>query len=76
MYNNFNELMAGFVAWRDKQNDNIPPNSNEGKDFRRLFIVYFDAQDNPPDGIIGVGAITYAEHKLREAQSRKDKTNA
>ena len=33
-----------------------------------LLVVYFDAMHNPPDGVIGVGAITYAEQMLIAAQ--------
>lgn len=35
-----------------------------------LCRVYFDAKNNPPDGVIGVGAITYAEIKLSEFQQK------
>ena len=34
----------------------------------RLINVYCDAESNPPEGIIGVGCITYAEQMLQEAQ--------
>lgn len=34
----------------------------------RLLRVYRDALDNAPDGVVGVGRITYAERKLAEAQ--------
>lgn len=33
-----------------------------------LLRVYFDALNNPPDGVIGVGAITYAESALVDYQ--------
>jgi hypothetical protein len=33
-----------------------------------LFRVYLDAMDNPPAGIVGVGAITYAESVLLDFQ--------
>lgn len=33
-----------------------------------LWRAYQDAIDNPPEGVIGVGAITYAQYKLLEAQ--------
>jgi hypothetical protein len=33
-----------------------------------LIRVYFDAYNNPPEGIIGVGAISYAEYQLIKAQ--------
>jgi hypothetical protein len=68
MYQNFDELIRAFATWREKQDDIVRSDDPVAKEFRRLFIVYYDAQDNPPEGIIGVGAITYAEHKLREAQ--------
>jgi hypothetical protein len=36
--------------------------------FRRLIKVYMTASHNPPDGVIGVGIITYAEQQLIAAQ--------
>lgn len=33
-----------------------------------LARVYFKALHNPPDGVVGVGAITYAEKKLVDFQ--------
>lgn len=33
-----------------------------------LARVYFNALNNPPDGVIGVGAITYAEAMLVDHQ--------
>jgi hypothetical protein len=36
--------------------------------FRRLLSVYMTASHNPPDGVIGVGIITYAEQQLIAAQ--------
>lgn len=38
---------------------------------RELFKVYNHAKENPPEGIVGVGAITYAEEKLIEFQLSK-----
>lgn len=37
--------------------------------FRRLIRVYMDASQNPPDGVVGVGVITYAEAALVSAQA-------
>lgn len=37
-------------------------------EWRHLVSVYFDALYNPPQGVIGVGAITYAEDTLINAQ--------
>lgn len=34
----------------------------------KLVKVYFTALHNPPEGIIGVGAITYAEQCLIDSQ--------
>jgi hypothetical protein len=36
--------------------------------FRRLVRVYFDALHNPPQFVIGVGAISYAQEMLVNAQ--------
>jgi hypothetical protein len=36
--------------------------------FKVLIAVYFDALDNPPEGVIGVGAISYAQEMLVNAQ--------
>ena len=33
-----------------------------------LLKVYFDAYHNPPDGVIGVGVLTYAGQKLVDFQ--------
>ena len=37
-------------------------------EYRRLINVYFSAYHNPPEGVIGVGAISYAEYQLIKAQ--------
>jgi hypothetical protein len=36
--------------------------------YRRLIKVYMTASHNPPDGVVGVGIITYAEERLIAAQ--------
>jgi hypothetical protein len=61
MYKNFDELCAAVFDL---------DMSDEGavKEMQRLCKVYFDAQRNPPEGIIGVGAITYAEQMLIQTQ--------
>ena len=38
------------------------------KELVRLTKVYWQAFQNPPEGIIGVGAITYAQEALIAAQ--------
>jgi hypothetical protein len=35
---------------------------------RHLFRVYFDALENPPQSVIGVGVISYAQEMLVKAQ--------
>jgi hypothetical protein len=37
-------------------------------EFRRLHRIYFDALHNPPQFVIGVGAISYAQEMLVNAQ--------
>lgn len=46
--------------WYDNDGDTVM--------LRQLMRVYYGALHNPPDSVIGVGAITYAEMKLIEAQ--------
>jgi hypothetical protein len=36
-----------------------------------LLQVYFNAYYNPPEGVIGVGVISYAEYVLQEYQKDK-----
>jgi len=61
-----------FEAMRDMPEDGSAGEwlaNNDG--VVRLSIlarVYFKALHNPPDGVIGVGAITYAEKKLCDFQ--------
>lgn len=48
--------------------DNLNQHPVRRDELRRLIKVYLDAYANPPEGVIGVGAITYAEQCLMEAQ--------
>jgi len=45
-------------------------NAEDTTKLKALFKVYNDALRNPPKGIIGVGAITYAEDALHAYQLR------
>ena len=63
MYKNFDELCAAVFELDTGDIEG-------GVKMRRLFSVYFDAMDNPPEGIIGVGAITYAEQMLIAEQNK------
>lgn len=47
-----------MALFEEVQDDRLP----------ELVQTYFHALHNPPDGVIGVGAITYAEGVLLEKQ--------
>jgi len=50
--------------------DTIDINDESAKhNWRDLYHVYNEALNNPPNGVIGVGAITYAEQMLAEFQA-------
>mgnify|MGYP003642523387 CR=1 FL=1 len=36
--------------------------------FQHLILTYYKALENPPQGVIGVGAISYAQEMLVNAQ--------
>ena len=42
--------------------------TNSLKRLGELFKVYWDAKNNPPEYVVGVGAITYAESVLLSYQ--------
>ena len=50
--------------------DLIDEHPEKRDEFRRLAKVYMDAFNNPPEGVIGVGAITYAEQCLIQEQMK------
>ena len=70
IYKNQSELTAAFSEWLDTIRSPLQGDEPELVEFRRLFKVYQDALQNSPEGIIGVGAITYAEQKMLEAEAR------
>ena len=43
------------------------------RQWRDLFHVYNTALNNPPEGVIGVGAITYAQQELAKYQEESNK---
>jgi hypothetical protein len=69
-----NSLWDGPVMYKDLDTLSVAMIEVDLKDehavdkLRVLVGVYFDALYDPPEGVIGVGAITYAEYKLIEAQ--------
>ena len=68
IYRNQDELLRAYMVWIDKQPGEVDKSTPGLSDWARLFKIYIEALNNPPEGVIGVGAITYAEHKLQEAQ--------
>ena len=70
----FNLAGDGLVMYKDLDTLSVAMIEVDLKDkpavdkLRVLVGVYFDALYDPPEGVIGVGAITYAEYKLIEAQ--------
>jgi hypothetical protein len=68
IYKDRDELLKGYLDWLEKQPKPVTGLEPELERFRYLLEVYYEAHANPPEGVIGVGAITYAEQKLVEAQ--------
>jgi hypothetical protein len=58
------------AIWQANENDPIWV-----KELGRLTKVYWDAYHNPPEGVIGVGAITYAQEALIAAQLNEENTD-
>ena len=56
------------ALWQANENDD----PDGVKELVRLTKVYWQAFHNPPEGIIGVGAITYAQEALIEAQLNEE----
>jgi len=61
MYKDVDSLYVAMISTNQKD-------KKEKDKLSSLLSVYSNALYNPPEGVIGVGAITYAEHKLIEAQ--------
>lgn len=60
-YHNLKDLTLAAMSWDSLTKD-------EQDTLTDLVDVYFDAIHNLPEGVIGVGAITYAERQLLLAQ--------
>lgn len=72
---NFEQLLeAIFNAWQRCPHEdeylqrNWYFNDMEMLRLKYLLDTYTDALENPPQGVIGVGAITYAEGVLKKVQ--------
>ena len=64
VYRTLTELVHAWAELCDKNEQASP----EGVRVSDLVRTYFEAQNNPPKGIIGVGAISYAEEIILAKQ--------
>jgi hypothetical protein len=78
MIENFNELAIAIRKCAERIPEGTLEECHAWADadpevqhLRYLHSVWVNALDNPPEGVVGVGAIVYAEHKLREAQQNE-----
>lgn len=81
MIKNFDGLVLAMMECIDRMPEGTDAERRAWADadaqvqvFHRLLDIYNEAKANPPDGVIGVGTITYAEHKLQEAQQDASQT--
>ena len=68
IYRTRDEIIEAYLTWLEAQPKPVTGLEPEASHFRHLLGVYHEAVCDPPEGVIGVGAITYAQHKLVEAQ--------
>ena len=75
IYRNFKELLNASLDVMDRHNcDDLAmfaerlSGDAEFLHLKELLQVYNDAERNPPEGVIGVGAISYAEFVLQVVQ--------
>jgi hypothetical protein len=68
IYRTRDEIIEAYLTWLEAQPKPVTGLEPEASHFRHLLGVYHQAMCDPPEGVIGVGAITYAQHKLVEAQ--------
>ena len=61
-YHNLKDLTLAAMSWDSLSKD-------EQDTLSDLVDLYFDAMQSPPKGVIGVGAIRYAEQQLVLAQN-------
>lgn len=66
LYDTLDSLCAG-LSGADLSDPNV------AKSFQGLIKTYFNALHNPPKGIVGVGAITFAECTLVKYQTKGTK---
>ena len=61
-------MYCTFLDITKKLSTMIDIHNEETSDLGVLASVYFDALENPPAGVIGVGAITHAEQAIQAFQ--------
>ena len=71
MYQNQRQIISALMS---HLSEGVNPSDGwkdnpEADELFRLLNVYRDALNNPPEDVVGVGCITYAENKLMEAQN-------
>jgi hypothetical protein len=74
-YKTTDDLTRAIVEYTQQFSEEVWPSlkgTPEILEFSHLIKVYRDAYNNPPEGVIGVGKITYAEQKMIEAQEGID----
>lgn len=68
IYRTLTELVHAWAELCDKGEQASP----EGVRVADLVKTYFNAQNSPPEGVIGVGAITYAEDMIVAKQGASE----
>ena len=68
IYETRDDILRAYLTWREAQPGPVKGDEPELVRFGYLLNVYHQACLEPPDGVIGVGIITYAQQKLVEAQ--------
>jgi hypothetical protein len=68
IYETRDDILRAYLNWLEAHPGPVKGDEPELERFRYLLQVYHQAQLEPPEGVIGVGTITYAQQKLVEAQ--------
>ena len=64
IYRTRDEIIEAYLGWLESQLKPVTGLEPEASHFRHLLGVYHQAVCDPPEGVIGVRAITYAVQKL------------
>jgi hypothetical protein len=70
VFRNFDDLCkAIFEEMKGMKTEQEIRESATLRRLAELASIYMEAESNPPEGVIGVGCITYAEQMLQAAQN-------